>query len=275
VPPVAAIPIEDPADARVADYVGLRQRGDRPGGVVPTTVVVEGHLVIQRLLQSDLRVRSVLVSPRGLRLLADDLAAADVPTYLASPEVLRAIVGFDLHRGAVAVAERPAPLAVGEALAGTRLAAVLEGVNDHENLGAVARSAVALGVEALVLSPDCADPLYRRSVRVSMGHVLRLPTARLAPWPEGLGALRDAGWAVVALTPDPAAPLLEELALADGQRVAVLLGAEGPGLTPAALAAADHRVRIAMAPGVDSLNVAHAAAIAFHHLAHLGRRPAR
>jgi tRNA G18 (ribose-2'-O)-methylase SpoU len=270
---VAAIPIRDPTDPRVGDYRGLRQRGDRPGGVVPDTVVAEGHVVIQRLLRSDLRVRSLLVSPRGLRLLADDLAGVAAPTYLAAPEVLAAIVGYDLHRGAIAVAERPPPRSVDEALVGARLVAVLEGVNDHENLGSVARSAVALGVDALLLSPDCADPLYRRSVRVSMGHVLRLPTARLTPWPAGLEGLRAAGWSVVALTPDPSVPHLEELVVADPGRVAVLLGAEGPGLTAEALATADHRVRIAMAPGVDSLNVAHAAAIAFHHLADLGRRP--
>jgi tRNA G18 (ribose-2'-O)-methylase SpoU len=234
-------------------------------------VVVEGHVAISRLLRSGLRVRSVLVSPRGERLLAGALAGTTFPTYVAAPEVLRDIVGFDLHRGALAVAERPAPLAVPEALDGAAVACVLEGVNDHENLGAVARSAVALGIDALLLSPDCADPLYRRSVRVSMGHVLVLPTARVAPWPAALADLRAGGWTVVALTPDRAAPPLAALAPAAGERVAVLLGAEGPGLTAAALDAADRRARIPMAPGVDSLNVAHAAAIAFAHLGHAGR----
>lgn len=259
-------PVVDADDPRVAAYRGLRTRGERPGGADPATVVAEGPVVVQRLLASGLAVRSLLVTPRGARLLAEEIAAAPAPTYVATPEVLRAIVGYDLHRGALAIAERPPPQPVHEVLAGARVAAVLEGVNDHENLGAVARSAVALGVGALLLSPDCADPLYRRAVRVSMGHVLRLPTARLAPWPGALAALRTDGWPVVALTPDAGAPRLEDVPIGGLDRVAVLLGAEGPGLSPAALAAADHRVRIAMAPGVDSLNVAHAAAIAFHRL---------
>jgi tRNA G18 (ribose-2'-O)-methylase SpoU len=233
-------------------------------------IVVEGPLVIARLLRTGLVVRSMLVSPRGARLLADDLAGAAVPTHQAAPEVLRAIVGFDLHRGAVAIAERPAPRTVDEAVASARVVAVLEGVNDHENLGAVARSAVALGVDALLLSPGCADPLYRRAVRVSMGHVLRLPTATVAPWPDRLEELADDGWAVVALTPDPAAPPLRSLERDALGKVAVLLGAEGPGLSPAALGAATVRVRIPMVAGVDSLNIAHAAAIAFSHLGRAG-----
>jgi tRNA G18 (ribose-2'-O)-methylase SpoU len=150
--------------------------------------------------------------------------------------------------------------------------AVLEGVNDHENLGALFRNAAALGVDAVLLGPRCSDPLYRRSVRVSMGHVLRVPFVELpGPWPASLDVLKAAGLRVAALTPAAdAQPLTAQpftAASPTGQRVAVLLGAEGPGLTPEALAAADVRLRIPMAPGVDSLNVATAAAVAFHALA--------
>lgn len=244
----------------------LRGRGERLGAAL----VVEGHLAIRRLLATDLAVTFALVSPRGLRLLADDLAAAGVTVLVAEADVLAGIVGFDLHRGSLAVAVRPRATEPRRVLDGARVVCVLEGVNDHENLGAVIRSAVALGVDGLLLSPDCADPLYRRSIRVSMGWALALPTARVTPWPEGLGALGAEGWVTVALTPDPgAAPLADVVAMAP-ERVAVVLGAEGPGLSPAALAAATHRARIPMAGGVDSLNVAHAAAIAFSHLGRAG-----
>ncbi len=142
--------------------------------------------------------------------------------------------------------------------------AILEGLNDHENIGALFRNAAALGVDAVLLSPDCADPLYRRSVRVSMGCVLRLPFATAAPWPSALGAVAAEGFELVALTPRPDA---DPVSVLDGERrVAIMVGAEGPGLSEAALAVANRRVRIPMRPGVDSLNVATAAAIAFHRL---------
>jgi tRNA G18 (ribose-2'-O)-methylase SpoU len=173
----------------------------------------------------------------------------------------------------VAVAERPEARQPEDVLAGAEVVAVLEGVNDRENLGAVARSAVALGVDALLLSPDCADPLSRRSIRVSMGHVLTLPLARLAPWPQALASLRADGWAVVALTPRvDAAPLAAVLA-GEPDRVALLLGAEGPGLSAGALGAVTLPARIPMVPGIDSLNVSHAAAIAFAAAGRAHRQP--
>ena len=181
--------------------------------------------------------------------------------YVASPDVLAATVGFNLHRGAVAAADRRPLLAVAEVLAGARCVAVLEGLNDAENLGAIARSARALGVDGLVLDPTCIDPYYRRIVRVSMGEVLLLPIARATRWPGDLDAVRTAGFSLVALTPDPAAESLWDLDV--GGPVALLLGAEGPGLSGSALATADRRVRIPIDPTVDSLNVGHAAAIAF------------
>ena len=234
-------------------------------------MVVEGHLAIRRLLSSGLVVRSVLVSPRGRRLLEDDLEGHNVPTYVAEPDVIEGIVGFDLHRGALAVAARPEPVAADEVLARSEVVCVLEGVNDHENLGAVIRSAVGLGVDGLLLSPDCADPLYRRSIRVSVGWALTLPTARLSPWPAALEDLVERGWTVAACTPSPAAPPLADLVAEDPARLAVLLGAEGPGLSAGALGAADRLARIPMVAGVDSLNVAAAAAIAFSALGRAGR----
>ncbi len=233
--------------------------------------MVEGHLAIRRLLASPLVVRSVLVSDRGARLLEPALAALDAPAYEAEPEVLRAIVGFDLHRGSLALAERPPERTVADVLHGAAVVAVLESINDAENLGAIARTAVALGADALLLSPDCADPLYRRSIRVSMGHVLALPTVCLSPWPSALTAVREQGWLTVALTPDPGAEPLASVVAEDPPRVALLLGAEGGGLSAAALAAADRRARIPMAADVDSLNVAHAAAIALSQLGRAAR----
>jgi tRNA G18 (ribose-2'-O)-methylase SpoU len=155
-------------------------------------------------------------------------------------------------------------------LAGTGPVAVLEGVGDHENLGALFRNAAALGVGGVLLGPGCSDPLYRRSVRVSMGHVLRVPFGHLTDWPGGLDDLRARGFAVAAFTPRPGAIPLRELREHAPGRVALLFGAEGPGLTETALAAADHAVRIPMPAGVDSLNIATAAAIAFYELARDG-----
>lgn len=260
-------PITDASDPRVDDYRDLTaadRRPDRPGG--RGLVIAEGVVVVRRLLDSPYPVRSLLGVPRRLDELADDLAGLDVPAYSTDADTMAAIVGFHLNRGVLAVADKAEPWDAGRLVAGARSVAVLEGVNDHENLGSIFRNAAALGVEAVLLGPRCADPLYRRSVRVSMGHVLRVPFAPLPePWPASLDMLRAAGLTVAALTPAPDAVALARAGLA-GRRTAVLLGAEGPGLTDEAMAAADLRVRIPMADGVDSLNVATAAAVAFHTL---------
>lgn len=232
---------------------------------------MEGHVAIRRLLVSPLVVRSVLVSPRGARLLEADLARVGAPVYEAAPDVVEAIVGFDLHRGSLAIAGRPPAPTAAAAMRGAAVVVVLESVNDAENLGAIARAAVALGADALLLSPDCADPLSRRAIRVSMGHVLALPVAHLTPWPGGLDRLREDGWRTIALSPDPAAPPLARAVAEDPPRVALLLGAEGAGLSDAALEAAGGTGRIPMVAGVDSLNVAHAAAIALSHLGRAAR----
>jgi tRNA G18 (ribose-2'-O)-methylase SpoU len=175
------------------------------------------------------------------------------------------VVGFHLNRGVLAVADKTPPADPDRLVSNARLLAVLEGVGDHENLGSIFRNAAGFGVDGILLGPGCADPLYRRSVRVSMGHVLRVPFAPVPEWPGALHWLRDKGFRVLALTPSPTAIPLRK-AVQPGVRTAVLLGAEGPGLTDAALAASDERVCIPMAGDVDSLNVATAAAIAFHTL---------
>jgi tRNA G18 (ribose-2'-O)-methylase SpoU len=202
--------------------------------------------------------------PRRLAELDAELAGLAVPAYVTDPDTMATVVGFHLNRGVLAVAGRAAAPDLDELLRTARVVAVLEAVNDHENLGALFRNAAALGVDAVLLGPRCADPLYRRSVRVSMGHVLRVPFAELpGPWPAALDRLRAHGLRVAALTPGPGSEPLTSTVVGSG-RVALLLGAEGPGLSDEALAAADVRVRIPMAPGVDSLNVATAAAVAFH-----------
>jgi tRNA G18 (ribose-2'-O)-methylase SpoU len=262
--------VTDPADPRLDDFRDLTnadRRPDRPGG--RGLVIAEGVLVVERLLESRYPVRSLLGVARRLDELAASLEAVDVPAYEAPAQVMADVVGFHLNRGVLAVADRAAPLPV-EELARGRALAVLEGVNDHENLGSLFRNAAALGLDGMLLGPRCSDPLYRRSVRVSMGHVLRVPftelTSEAGPtWPAGLDALRGNGRRLVALTPRPEAVPLAEAGLA-GARVALLLGAEGPGLSDAVLEAADEWVRIPMATGVDSLNVATAAAIAFNAL---------
>jgi tRNA G18 (ribose-2'-O)-methylase SpoU len=182
------------------------------------------------------------------------------------------VVGFHLNRGVLAAAPRPPELSVDEVLDGARTVVALEGVNDHENLGSVFRNAAGLGVDAVVFGTGCADPLYRRAVRVSMGHALLVPYAWANAWPSDLAALRAKGFRVLAMTPDPSAPALADaMATLKDQRVAVLVGAEGPGLTETTMRASDVRVRIPMSRGTDSLNVATAAALAFYERVRLLR----
>ena len=264
--PAVPVPIPDPADERVADFRDLHA-GDRPAGRVRGTgpVIVEGVPAVQRLLASPYRVRAVLGVPGRLAEL--DLPEG-VPAYEMDKWALSDLIGFRLTRGVLASADRRPSADVDVLLTGPdpaapRRLAVLEALNDAENLGSIARSAVALGVDGLLLDPRCADPLYRRSVRVSMGHVLALPFAVLADWPGGLARLHDAGYLTVALTPAPDAVDLTGVDPRAHPRTAVLLGAEGPGLTPEAQAGARVRARIPMRAGVDSLGVAAAAAVAF------------
>jgi tRNA G18 (ribose-2'-O)-methylase SpoU len=257
--------VVDADDPRLDDFRHLRDAELRRA-TEERAYVAESPLVVRHLLRSGRTVRSVLVDERGLARLAPELAGRTEPVRVVPPAVLAQVVGFDLHRGALAAGERwalPDPSAL---LAHARIVLVLERVNDHENLGIALRTAAALGVDAVLLCPECSDPLYRRCLRVSIGHALTVPWTRLGPWPAGLGVLRAAGFTTLALTPDRDAEPLRAVQPAPDERVAVLVGAEGPGLRPDVLGAADRRVRIPMAGDVDSLNVATAAAIALHHV---------
>jgi tRNA G18 (ribose-2'-O)-methylase SpoU len=267
------IDVDDPADPRLDDFRDLNsidRRPDLPSG--KGLVIAEGVLVVQRMLASRFRPRAMLGTDRRLGELTADLAATDAPYYRASAEVMADVVGFHLNRGVLAAAPRPGELTVEQVLDGARTVAVLEGVNDHENLGSIFRNAAGLDVDAVVFGTGCADPLYRRAVRVSMGHALLVPYAWAEAWPGDLTILRDNGFRLLAMTPEPsAATLSEAMATVGDERVAILVGAEGPGLTETAMRASDIRVRIPMSRGTDSLNVATAAALAFYERVRLAR----
>ena len=285
----AVIEVEDLEDPRLSGFRDLndpaaRRRLEAELGII----VVEGRVAVRQLLDSDLTVRALLVDDHQVTLavdLVDAVRVTGAPVYVVPRARMASLVGFRLHRGVVAVAGRPpdadpdrvlAEAARGNGLnGGPPLVAVLEGLNDPENVGALFRNAAAFGVRAVLLDPTCGDPLYRRAVRVSVGHALHLPFARLDPWPDGLDRVRAAGFVVCALAPRPdARPPVSVHALRDhlstrapvAAGVALLVGAEGPGLSAAALASADEVVTIPMASGVDSLNVATAAAVAFDRL---------
>ena len=263
---IEVIDVTDPGDPRVDDFRDLNSVDRRPD--LPTgkgLVIAEGVLVAQRMLASRFAPHAFLGTERRLGELAVDLTGVGVPFYRASAEVMAQVVGFHLNRGVLGAARRAPELSVPQVLAGARTVAVLEGVNDHENLGSIFRNAAGLGVDAVVFGAGCADPLYRRAVRVSMGHALLVPFARAGHWPADLTDLRQHGFRLLAMTPNPRAGTLAEVlgGLAD-HKVAVLLGAEGPGLTETAMRACDVRVRVPMSRGTDSLNVATAAALAFY-----------
>lgn len=263
----AFVMIDDPSDGRLADYVRLtdvelRRRHEPAAGLF----IAEGDKVIRRAVAAGYPVRSVLLAERWLDSLHDLLEPLAAPVYVAPDDVLAAVTGFDVHRGALAAFARRALPSVAELAARSSTVAVLEEVNDHTNVGLIFRSAAALGVDAAVLAPRCADPLYRRAVKTSMGGVFVLPYARMSSWYDGLAELTESGFTTVALTPDPAAATLDEALAAAGAKVAILLGSEGDGLSPRWRRSADVGARIPMAPGVDSLNVAAAAAIAFYLL---------
>lgn len=261
--------VDDPDDPRLDDFRDLNsvdRRPDLPSG--KGLVIAEGVLVVQRMLASRFRPHALLGTDRRLAELEADLAGSAVPFYRASADVMARAVGFHLNRGVLAAARRVAEPSVADAIAGARTVAVLEGVNDHENLGSIFRNAAGLGVDAVVFGSGCADPLYRRAVRVSMGHALLVPYARAACWPAELETLRENGFRLMAMTPQGSACALPEaMTAARDDRIAVLVGAEGPGLTPAILRMSDVRVRIPMSRGTDSLNVATAAALAFYERA--------
>ncbi|ANE03470.1 TrmH family RNA methyltransferase [Corynebacterium crudilactis] len=265
------IVISDSADPRLDDVRDLNHsdsRPDLPGG--KGLVVAEGPLVVGRLLESRYPVRAIVGFGNKLDSFfesIDPALVAGIPVYEVTRELLAEVAGFDMHRGLLATADRTEEASISEVLENARTVVVLEGVGDHENIGSMFRNAAGMSVDAILFGNGCADPLYRRVVRVSMGHVLRLPFAHLegtyTTWQRSLEQLKEAGFHLVSLTPDPAAEHLED-ALAGKEKVALLVGAEGPGLTEHAMRATDVRARIPMAPGTDSLNLATSAAIAFY-----------
>ncbi len=269
------IRIADPADPRLDDYarltdVVLRSRHEPARGLY----IAESAEVIRRAVAAGHSVRSMLMAERWLDGLGDVVAAAgggpsgDLPVYVAESDVLRAVTGFNMHRGALAAMHRPTLVSVPDLLAvacdgpGRHRVVVLEDIVDHTNVGAIFRSAAALGAQAVLVSPRCADPLYRRSVRVSMGTVFQVPWTRMVDWAQGLADLRSHGFTVAALALDDASVALDDLAAAPPERLALVLGAEGDGLSSDAMASADIVVRIPMSGSVDSLNVAAASAVA-------------
>ncbi|MEY9489778.1 tRNA G18 (ribose-2'-O)-methylase SpoU [Streptomyces calvus] len=262
------ITVEDPDDPRLHDYTGLtdvelRRRREPAEGLF----IAEGEKVIRRAGEAGYAMRSMLLSAKWIDAMRDVIDRATAPVYVVDPALAEKVTGYHVHRGALASMQRkPLPTA-DELLRTARRVVIMESVNDHTNIGAIFRSAAALGMDAVLLSPDCADPLYRRSVKVSMGAVFSVPYGRVETWPRGLDAVRGAGFTVLALTPDARARSLDEVAPHRMDRVALMLGAEGEGLSGRALDAADTWVRIPMSHGVDSLNVGAAAAVAFYAVA--------
>jgi tRNA G18 (ribose-2'-O)-methylase SpoU len=260
--------LESADDPRVADYtqltdVHLRKLREPAEGMY----IAESSRVLRRALAAGHRPRSFFLAEKWLQDLADVFEAyPDVPAYIGSAALLEEITGFHLHRGAMAAMHRPAPVPLPELLAGARRIAVLEDIVDHTNVGAIFRSAAALGLDAVLVSPRGGDPLYRRSVRVSMGTVFQVPWARLADWPGELAVLKEHGFLVAAMELTPDAVDVDVLAGRNPDRLALVLGTEGAGMSDATLAAVDLAVKIPMRPGVDSLNVAAASAVAFWEL---------
>ncbi|WP_194408652.1 TrmH family RNA methyltransferase [Microbacterium cremeum] len=259
--------ISDASDERLADYrdltdVALRRVLEPEGGLY----IAESAKVIGRALAAGHRPRSILVQEKWLDEVQELVADASIPIYVVEPDIAESLTGYAVHRGALASMHRPALPPVAEVVAGARLVVVLEDIVDHTNVGAIFRAAAGLGADAVLVSPRCADPLYRRSVRVSMGTVFQVPWTRLPEWGEARGVLHEAGFELAALALADDAVGLDAFSARRPERVALLLGAEGDGLSRRALEVADTVVTIPMAGGVDSLNVAAASAVALWEL---------
>jgi tRNA G18 (ribose-2'-O)-methylase SpoU len=259
---VELIEVADAADPRLADYrdlrdVQLRTHLEAEHGLF----LAEGEKVVRRAVEAGFTPRSFLMASRWLDGLADVLADRDAPCYVVTEALAEEVTGFHVHRGALAALERRPLSGLDEVLDGARNVLVLEDIVDHTNVGAIFRSGAAFGFDAVLLAPRCADPLYRRSIKVGMGAVFSTPWTRLPDWYDALPALSDRGFTTVALTlADDAGPIEEIMAGLD--RVALVLGSEGHGLSPRWEAAADRRAVIPMRAGIDSLNVAAATAVA-------------
>ena len=267
------ITVDDPGDARVADFRDLndgsfRRRVEASGPFDSGFFVAEGWLALEAALATGHELRSILVAEPRVQRLRELLNGRQATVLVAAPALIEEVVGFDLHRGVVASVTRRRGSEPGAVAARASRLVVVEGMNDGENLGAVFRNVAALGAGGVLIDPTTHDPLSRRVVRVSLGHVLRVPWARVAaPW-------RLPDHRVLALTPSRDSIPLDEVSVSPAERIALLVGAEGPGLSDEALDAADERVSIPMAAGVDSLNVATALAIALWHLRRTPHPPA-
>nr|WP_206442402.1 RNA methyltransferase [Streptomyces boncukensis] len=249
----------------MGDYVALtdvelRRRREPAEGLF----IAEGEKVIRRALEAGYAMRSMLLSEKWVDAMRDVAAEGPAPVYTVTPELAERVTGYHVHRGALAAMERKPLPAAADLLGAARRVALFEDMVDHANLGAAFRSAAALDVDAVLLTPRCADPLYRRAVKVSMGAVFHVPWTRLASWPADIEVLRRRGFATAALCLAEDAITVDELAARRYEKLVLMLGTEGEGLSRDALRAADERVRIPMAAGVDSLNVAAASAVAFH-----------
>lgn len=269
--------VESAADERLAAYRWVAQPAEllRRG-----SFVAEGRLVVERLLvEPRFEIESLLVSQSTLVALEPFLAQRQLlaPVYVCPPQLVLELTGHDFHRGCLGLVRRPAPTPWTDVVAQARSLLVLEGVANPDNVGGVFRNAAAFGAGGVLLDPRCGDPFYRKAIRTSVAATLRVPFATLGagalPWPECLTELTACGFELVALTPGAGARDLEEFALAQGrgERLALLLGAEGPGLSERALELAQHRVRIAIHPEVDSLNLSVACGIALQRLCGFGR----
>lgn len=259
------VSVEDAADGRLADYVQLREVNlrrllEEEHGLF----IAEGDKVIRRAAEAGYEPRSFLLAPRWLDSLADVLERwPTTPVYVVTEELAEQVTGFHVHRGALASYRRQPPTDLDELLGGRRIA-IFDDIVDHTNVGAGFRAAAAMGVDAVLITPTCADPLYRRSIKVSMGTVFQVPWTRLATWPDSLQLLKDHGFTTAALALTDNSITLDDLTARHDEKLALIFGTEGHGLKPHVLDQADLTVKIPMAAGVDSLNVASSAAVAFY-----------
>jgi tRNA G18 (ribose-2'-O)-methylase SpoU len=266
---VPVLSIDDADDPRLADYIGIP---DPELARARSVFVAEGRLVVRRLLNSRFVTRSVMVTPTALAAVAADVGGrGDLPVFVVPQPVMNAVAGFNIHRGCLAIGERPAP-ATWESLTRScrpsglpSCLVALEHVGNADNIGATFRAAAAFAASGVLLDGGCADPLYRKAIRTSMGAALHVPFATDVPWTDALAGLRRDGWTLVGLTPAPAAAVLREVCTQTrGERVVLVLGHEGDGISSATAAACTHLARIPITRDVDSLNVAMAAGLALY-----------
>jgi tRNA G18 (ribose-2'-O)-methylase SpoU len=262
---VAFISVSSAGDERVAPY---RNVSDAELLARHGWFVAEGRLVVRRLLDSQLVTRSVMVTDPARASLDDLLDEKNgLPVYVVPQAVMNEITGFNIHRGCLAIGERPAARSLSDLTSVAQRLVAIERVGNADNVGSIFRNAAAFGVDGVLVGPSCTDPLYRKAIRTSMGASLMMPFVEARRWPDVLQDLHTDGWNVIAMTPSPTAMSLADVArVVGGNRVVLLVGHENEGLTPDSIAASGYQARIPMAPGVDSVNVATALAIALYEI---------